>query len=244
MRVELTQDQDGNDMIACSYHDDDGVLVEHRILIGTIATWRELLGIDDPVAVVEAYLYVQEHGEPPCDPETGRNAWTEPHALLRRREQARNAEAARAEADGETDRGRIISRANSSAYDAVHIPVQGDKCAMDLCREQAQRELRLPVIGSDCGPNSRTDPCEVVVPQRASWERIGPLPPQRSRAEEVAKLLQGREQELLGYTQLFLHGLSGDPEDRVTPPPTPELKAEPRLRTADELLTKYQEADK
>lgn len=247
MQVEVKRDLFGRDVIVFSYTDEDGTAVEHGVSFPAIASRREYLGIDDPVKVVEAILHTEMHGEPPHDPETGRNAWTEPYLLLCHREQARAHAAAIAESL-RADRATIIERANQAAYDAVHIPVQGDKCAMDLAREQAQRDLKLPKVAAKCGPDSRTKPCTIRKPARAEWETIGPLTAERARAEQVADILAGREQELLGYTQAFLHRLSGDAWDRITPPPEPDAEPEaeppPTLPTAEDVLTKYQESPK
>lgn len=213
MSVELKTDMDGKPLIVVTEYDDVGP-IEHTMPLAAIASWRELLGIDDPVQVVEAILHVAEHGEPDADPETGENAWTETYHLLRMREQAREDAALEVKGyEGHTDH-QVQVAAAQMAYRAVHEPIDGDECALDGCRREARAKLGIPDPEKKCGPESRTEP--PPMPERRP-KAIRAMKPAGGKAQ-VLDVLSGEGEYLLGCTQEFLHQLSGHDTDRVTPP--------------------------
>lgn len=209
-------------------------IVGRDIPLAMIASWRELLGIDDPLEVLDAIMYVQDHGEPEHDLVTGQNAWTEAYQLLRIREQAREDAAARAKDEGKTA-SEIAALSSEAAYAAVHVPVQGDECAMDLCRKQARQTLGLPDPAKNCGEETRGTPAPVPEPQAAAFRSMQPAGGKATLIDALAD--QG--EYLLGCTQRFLHGLTGHPAD---PLDTTEPEPVPALATPEETLAKYQEA--
>lgn len=78
----------------------DGTEARHIIPLAALASWAELLGIEDPGEVLDAIIFVAEHGEPEPDPVTGENAWTASYLALQDREQARAATTYVAQSEG------------------------------------------------------------------------------------------------------------------------------------------------
>lgn len=79
---------------------EDGGQSIHAIPVEALASWSELLGIEDPGEVLDAIMFVAEHGEPEPDPVTGENAWTGAYLALQDREQTRAATTYVAQAEG------------------------------------------------------------------------------------------------------------------------------------------------
>lgn len=52
------------------------------IPVEALASWGELLGLDDPAETLAAIIHVQDHGEPDVDPVTGENSWTPAYEAL------------------------------------------------------------------------------------------------------------------------------------------------------------------
>lgn len=211
---------------------------DRTIPLSLFAAYRELLGIDDMGEVFEAIMHISDNGEPEHDPATGENVWTDAYKLLRRREELREDEADRAYTQGE-DQSQIVARSSQAAYDAVHQPINGGECAMDRCRRDARAQLGLPDPSQKCGADSKTTPPPVPEPQSRALRSMRPA----GGKAQVLDLLADETDELLACTQRFLHQLSGHDTDHVTPPP-PEPEPEPDavILTADELISKYQEA--
>lgn len=78
----------------------EGGATINEIPLVALASWSELLGVTDPGEVLDAILYVAEHGEPDPDPVTGENAWTGAYLALVEREQTRAAEVIVAKTEG------------------------------------------------------------------------------------------------------------------------------------------------
>lgn len=193
---------------------DQGEPVQGReIPLEALSSWRELLGIDDPLEVVEAIMKVQDSGEPDPDPVTGKNVWTDAYQLIRRREEAR-ADAAVTVMTHQGTSHQVQVAAAQMAYRAVHEPIDGDECALDGCRREARAKLGIPDPEKKCGPESRTEP--PPMPERRP-KAIRAMKPAGGKAQ-VLDVLSGEGEYLLGCTQEFLHQLSGHDTDRVTPP--------------------------
>ena len=92
----------GKKIILKSSADDGGILI-HEIDLMALASWAELLGIEDPGEVLDAIIHVNDHGEPDPDPVTGENAWTGAYLALQDREQTRAATTYVAQAEGRSE---------------------------------------------------------------------------------------------------------------------------------------------
>lgn len=215
-------------------HEDDDEHGGHvrEIPLGAIAVRRELLGIDDPAEVLDAIIYLQDHGEPDADPVTGRNAWTELFQLLQIREEAREAEAALAREQRCTE-SEIARRAERAAYDAVHQPIKGGECALDRCRREARAQLGIPDPDKKCGAETRTTPPPLRPSARLAVSSSSP---------DAGDLLSGESEYLLTCTKRFLHSLTDQDADPLEAEQDAEPEPMPQAATPEETLAKYQEA--
>jgi hypothetical protein len=199
----------------------------HHIDLAAIPEIREMLGIDDLQEVLDAVLHLLKHGEPPHDPVTGQNVWTEPYMLLTIRERAREDAARRARLK-RLPEAEVREAANTAAYHAVHTPIDGGDCAMDRCRKEARRKLGIPDPKQAAGVRTRVD---------------RPLPPKTSNPDpgkaKALSLLAEETAYLHGRTQRWLHGLVDDGRPDPVHPPAPESPA-PELPTPRETIKKYQ----
>ena len=204
MRIEH---MDGEDFLVI---EEEGGEHVRQIAVAALASWSELLGVDDLDEVLDIITHVQDHGEPEPDPVTGENVWTDAYTLLARREQSRETEVIKAREEGTQDDPRSPElRAAMAAYNAVHQPIDDGECAMDRCRRHARERLG---IGGDprvkCGAGSR------LMTHRPSVRGGGPL------------------EGLVGHVELvrrqFLHDLVGTSENplRDTTPPDVEHTVE------------------
>lgn len=208
----------------------------HMVPLAAIASWRELLGYDDPIEALEAILRVQDFGEPDPCPETGRNAFTDCYTVLEQREHAREAEAEAAVDEGD-DPDMILTLSSAAAYNETHVPINGGECLFDRVRRQARDEMGLPHPSRKCGESSRLEP-PVMGEKPTRLMRV--FQPAQSRRAMLMEALEGQEEELLRCTQQFLHLASGHERDELAPPePEPGPTAP---ETFDELLAQYQEA--
>lgn len=205
---------------------EDGEQIDHFIEMPALATWGELLGYSHPDEVLAAILSAGP--EPDPDPETGKNVWTDAYTLLTAREKAREDEAQAAVEQGTRDDPRSPKlRASLAAYNAVHQPINGDECAMDRTRRAAREALGCPEPSAKCGALSRGQTYAVASVQ-----------------SETGSILTPETLEHLGKVRShFLHSLTGRTEEDnpigdTPPPPEPDNP----ILTADQLLTKYQEA--
>lgn len=207
--------------------------VGRQFPLSVIASYRELLGIDCPVETLEAYLYIDEYGQPDPDPVTGENVWTEAFQLLRIREQAREDAAVEAKGEGCSE-AEISERAEQAAYDAVHQPINGGECALDRCRREARRKLVLSDPGRKCGVETRVTPAPV--PERLP-EQARSMRPAGGKSE-VFDVLADEGIYLLECTKGFLHGLTNRVDDPLSfSAPQPGAQ----LATPEDTLAKYQE---
>lgn len=204
---------------------EDGEQIDHFIEMPALATWGELLGYDSPDETLAAILSAGP--EPDPDPETGKNVWTDAYTLLTAREQAREDEAKRAKDEGTRDDPRSPHlRATLAAYNAVHRPISDGECALDRCRRAAREALGCPEPSAKCGATSR-----------------GAIPQVLDTSSETGSVLTEECLQFLGKARsYFLHSLVGTDDDNpigdTPPPPGPDNP----ILTADQLLTKYQEA--
>lgn len=179
--------------------------------VQALASWSELLGIEDLEEVLEAIIEVQDRVEPEPDPVTGDNVWTDPYTLLSAREQAREQEARRALEEGTQEDPRSpLLRASLAAYNVVHQPIDGGECAMDRCRRAARERL-----GIAWEPSKRTGPASRLMTHTPPTGRSG------SRLEGLRDVV-----EL--YRREFLHDLAGGGENplRDTTPLEPAYTVE------------------
>ena len=197
-------------------HDDGTPAEGAEIPLAALASWRELLGIDDAEELIEAFLHNIEHGSPEPDPETGENVFTVPYQVLRAREEAREAEALRAEQEG-AGLDTVRQASSLAAYQEVHTPIDGGDCLMDRVRADARAQLGLPSPTKVCGEDSRLAPMKL--PQ-ARPRALQAMQPHGGKAEVLDSLI-GEEEYLLGCTQRFLNALGGSDHDPLVEPPPP-----------------------
>lgn len=110
MRVSLGEDTLDITMPANRFkgleNEPDDVPIMHSISVNALAHYGEIFGYSDVIDTVEALVRVKEtefeHGGEvvPVDPVSKENAWTQPLALLKHLEQAREDEALAALAEG------------------------------------------------------------------------------------------------------------------------------------------------
>lgn len=236
MQVEMKPDMNGRPLIVVTEHDDEGP-IEHSFSLAAIASWRELLGIDDPVEVVEAILHVARNGEPDPDPVTGENVWTEPYQLLAIREQAREDAAVEVQAHEGHTGYQVQVAAEQMAYRAVHVPVGEGECAMDRCRREARRKLGLPDPAKKCGAETRSK--RPVMPERLPAQARS-MRPAGGKAQ-ILEVLADQADYLHECTKRFLHSLTDYDADPLEPEPAVEPGPAQRLLTPAETLAKYQE---
>lgn len=173
--------------------------------IEAIAAHMELLGFEEVSEVVEAMIYVQDHGEPEPDPSTGENVWTDPYTLLAHREQVREAEAMKALEEGTADDPRSpLLRATLAAYNAVHQPIDGGECAMDRCRRVARERLGLPFE-----PSKKTTATSRLVSHTPSTAAV-----KSEDQQEYVSTLEPVIEEIEFSRRNFLHSLTGN---RINP---------------------------
>lgn len=201
MDAQIQVTPEGKQILVVTEYDEHGP-IEHGIPLAAIAAWRELLGIDDPVGVVEAILHVGKHGEPEPDPVTGENAWTEPYGLLQERERVREDEAFRAEKET-ADPALIVKRSEKAAHAAVHVPDSTGESRLDKCRRGARERLGIPAATKNPGVETRRQPPGIP----------------DATASKVAELLADKTGELLVCTRRFLHGLTEHEPDPLTDDP-------------------------
>lgn len=211
----------------------------HRVDEDAIASWSELLGLDDVIDVVEAILTVRLHGEPDPDPETGENSWTGGFTVLTHREQARCDEARCALAEGRQDDPRSPRlRGAMAARRAVTEPVgaQSDRDSLiERVRTDARGRLgarhpKRPSIAGRTGNPTCTD--------EATSEGEGIL-----NAEDRALIraaLTGRVGEIGKRREAFLHSLTGEEDDPLAEPePVAQSAPEPDATTLDGLIARH-----
>lgn len=203
-------------MIAACEHRDGWLILTrddestHLIPLEAVASWSELLGISDPAEVAAAVEYVATHGEPDPDPETQANVWTDAYQLLSHREQAREAEASRAVAEGSRDDPRSPQlRAAFAAYEAVHQPIDGGECVMDRCRRSVRDQLGI------AEPTRKRSVATRAMPPSIAEVEADP------DTQALAEVLRGHEDELLRCTKEFLHSLTDFDSDPLDPAPAP-----------------------
>lgn len=224
-------------------HPDGNPAVGRDIPLAMIASWRELLGIDDPVEVVEAIIQVMDTGEPAPDDTTGAHHFTNPIALLTAREEAREAAAKHALQQGTSLPSGVRTRAANAAYRAVHQKIDGGECAMDRCRRDSRAALGIKEPSKICGVTSRHVAPEVkAVPTVLTIEAhghtlpaAGPLTKPDQSKVRITEALAGLEDELLIWGQVFLHGLAGAGDDVLSDAPEPPAT----LPTAEDLIAAY-----
>ena len=231
--------EDGHTMELVTKVDEHGEPLEGVALpLQAVATYRELLGIDDPAEVVEALLHMAEHGEPDPDPVTGKNTYTEPYQLLRLREQAREDAALEVQAhEGHTDH-QVQVAAAQMAYRAVHEPIGGGECAMDRCRREARGKLGLPDPTRKCGVETRPERPSMPAKQTAQARAMRPA----GGKAQALNLLADQGDYLHECTKRFLHSLTDHDTDPLEPDTDTTPDPEARILTTDEILAKYQEA--
>lgn len=178
-----------------------------------IASWSELLGIDDLTEVLEAILEAED-SEP--DPVTGENNWTDTYMLLTYREQKREQEAKAALLEGTADDPRSpVLRASLAAYQSVHVPVDDGECAMDRCRRGLRERLKLPKEPSrKAGMMTRGRKHNPAI--------------SRSNDPRVEEVLGSLKERIEFQRRNFLHSLTGESENplRDTTPPEAEYTVE------------------
>lgn len=129
---------------------------ERVIPLQALASWSELLGYADPADTLEAIIHTQDHGEPETDQASGENVWTLAYSLLTFREQRREATARTFEAEGRRSNPQSqIGSSAMSAFQAVHMPVDGGECTMDRCRRAARDRLGVKHPEKKCGVTTR-----------------------------------------------------------------------------------------
>lgn len=121
----------------------------HEIPLEAIASWSELLGIEDPGEALDAIRYVAEQGEPEADAATGENAWTPAYGALAAREQARAETWFAATREGTAEDPR--SPRLRAAFAAT--PLEPEVTA---ARNETRTRLGLPPLGSIQARAART----------------------------------------------------------------------------------------
>lgn len=212
------------------YDTDEHGEIARDFPLATIASWRELLGIDDPLEVIEAILHVHRHGEPEADPVTGENAWTAPYQVLRHREEEREKAAFLAE-EQTSDPVQVRAVSSQAAYEAVHVPIDEGECLLDRVRRDARDRLGIPDPTAKCGESSRLKPASLPEPRPMALRMMQPL----GGKAEILDALVGEEEYLLECTQNLLHALSGNDRDPLVD--KPETPIPPGI---DELRAKYE----
>lgn len=187
----------------------------HEIDLRAISSWSELLGISDPVEVIEAIRHVtKSHTEPECDPETGQNVWTDAYTLLQHREQTREREAMR-EVEPATDFRSLELRTALAAHNVVHQPIDGGECAMDRCRRSAREALG--VEEPTAKPTAMSRMSTTSVPAHAG----------EGDAEAYAQVLSQVAPIIDAQRRGFLHDLAGGTENPLRDTPEPEPPPDP-----------------
>lgn len=198
-------------------HPDGSPAVGREIPLAQVASWRELLGIDDPAEVLKAIIHVQDNGEPEPDPETGALVWAQPYQVLQAREQAREDAAAETEKEG-SSRSQVLATAHTAARSAVHEPIDGGECLLDRVRRDTRSRLGVAHPAKKCGAETRTT-------FSAAARTTDPL----------TEIFTGQEEYLLECTQNFLHSLTDYDQDPLIEDP----QVPPAPLTLDDIKQKY-----
>lgn len=211
----------------------------YSIPFGAVGRYSDLLGLDDPVCVVEAILHFRKRGtEPPEDPATGANVWGEAFAVLTHREEAREAEARRAIREGKANDPRSPRlRGAMAARLAVMDPVGAETEAESLLeqvRTAARTRLdipcsgRAPIAGRAGKSWTRRDPDETELGREFTREDRQRL---REALEPYLDAITARREQML-------HGLTGEADDPLAEPePAPAKTSDPS--TLDGILARH-----
>lgn len=152
MRTLLdTSLDEAKEEIILNYDMGSGNMRSHSIPIAALASWSELLGIDDPGEVLDAIIHVAENGEPEPDPVTGENVWTASFYALQDREQARAATTYQAQDEGRANDPR--SPRLRAAFSALAVEDQ-----VVIAQATARSRLGLPEPGQQARMAGRSLP--------------------------------------------------------------------------------------
>lgn len=212
-----------------------------------LATYSELLGIDDPAEVAEALVEEQDQDKA----ERYVNPFADAYLLLTHREKVREEEAARVRAKQQdklapADPRSVVLASALAAYRAVHVPItEGEECAMDRCRRRVRERLGLSFEPTaKPGAVSRIKATTVRAQEHPLVVEIGPETYAQYRQERRAKLseLLGQVTWLVDQNRRdFLHRLTGNTENPLGDVVVPQEAApEP---TAEDVLSKYGVSD-
>lgn len=201
--VETVETPQGLMLKIFEYGPDPDILYASFIPVAALATYSELLGIEDPVEVLEALYQARNHEEPEPDPVTRENVWTDAYALLSKREQERENAARQALQEGTRDDPRSPQlRASLAAFHAVHVPIDGGECALDRCRRRTRERL-----GIELEPKKK--------PAAMSRSMTRTLSTLKLKSEEdeplnhVAKEILPLREQIEFHRREFLHELAG-----------------------------------
>lgn len=196
-------------------HEDGGVIRD--IPLAAVASWGELVGIDDPVDVIEA---IRSAHDSEADPATQETAWTEAYAILGYREATKEAVALQELNEGECDRTEATRR----AVDAVRREMgDGPDCVLNRCRAKTRQTLGIadPKKACDGAASSRIfSVAEIAKPQMSPLE----------------KALRENAQLINSYRGRFLHSLTENVENPLETEPEPSAPGQP---LAEEIFARY-----
>lgn len=195
----------------------------HDIPLELIASVSELLGIADPVTAVEAIVESNLKGEPPVDPVTGENAWTESYVVLSRREQAREDEAFRAIEEGSANDPRSpMLRSMLAARESIGAQNK-ETCMLRRCRENTRKRLD---IGVSCAGENETNATKVLTQEEIGKEKVSTL----------EELVRSRADFMNECKVKFLHSLTDHVDNPLHEAPPVEV---PREVTQSDILERY-----
>lgn len=211
--MKFTLDAEGGGTLLIDFEREWNGANGHILSLVTLACWAELLRYTNIVDVVEANVWVGITGEPTPCPVTGENVWTEPWFMCARREEVREAEAARALEDEDPDDPRSPQlRSALAAFHALPRDENG-KCAVDRAGESACDRLGLP-RGDETYSVLRGASLQCCPEVRCDGEALF-SPEERA---ELAALLEPHMGTVRRHHRTFVHSLTSRVEDPLAEP--------------------------
>lgn len=221
----------------------DGDGTRHIIAPGAVASWSKLLGYTDVVDTVDAIVHVARNGEPPVDPATGENCWSEDFIALQFIEEAREAEAFRALVEGRRDDPRSPLLRATLAARAANLGAVGAVSERESLLAQCQSKARFALgvmdpqkvpsssrrIRMTCEDEPQTDDCPVRERALRPEDRV-----------KVKACLEAVTDAVPPEQEYFCHSLTGNEENPI--PIRQEIPVEapePGLDGIDGLMARY-----
>ncbi|GAA1450496.1 hypothetical protein ACFP47_10105 [Nesterenkonia lacusekhoensis] len=146
--MKITYDDESRSFLVDLQKPDDEEGVRGvAVPLQAVASWSELLGYDDLADCLDAIIDARVNAkEPESCPVTGYNdVWTAPYEMLREREEKREREYLKAQAEGKTadDPRSPLLRSTLAAFHALPRDERG-VCALDQAREASCEALGVP----------------------------------------------------------------------------------------------------